>query len=808
MSSGRRVEGRARRAGRSIAAVAIAGAALAALAPAALGSPYIHAHRGGSLTTVKGKQKPLYPEQSMPAFRHAAKDGFVLEMDTRVTADGRVVLMHDSELDRTTNCTGLVESKTLAEIRKGCEIDVLGTDINDHSSRRLGPRDDRRARVPTLALALRLAKKQGVTVNLEINNYATNPDFDPGGDFQRRVARQVKDSAFPPDELIVQSFSPVNLEVFQDDPYFADAKLSFLSLAALNEVSLGIAANAGVDYFSPAWPVSAELIERAHAAGMQVVPYTLDTRAEVRAATRAGVDAIISDDPMLARRVAFKASPRPPKPPKPPGRRACRAVAAHNSHPAIKNLDRDDDSGPRVFALQFKQDIANVASYRDFRTKIECMVRTYVKPRLADDRPNVVALTEDVGVMTLATGSRAATTRELFSDAANIPGCAGQPSPCGIVAALASLDGAYGAQEAAYASRFGGATPFAQTFLAGTDTFARGWMQTFSDLAKRYRVYILGSNNQAEFRESVDPTEIAAFADPDVAEPRSAFVATRPEVYNEAFVWGPRNVTKDGPAPLRNVVYSNKKVPLTPIENALSLTPGPSSGPDAIANIKPYRIAGTKAKMSIATSLPAFRYVGDLSPFGEPLDAAIDPCSDTAKYYMLCMDRLGANLVMQDEANPGRWATELGTEWQPLEWMGSSWRAVADPIVDFDYNVTPFMVGNLADLVFDGQTSITQRGLKGRRGRAKRCAYVGDSRLLPDPPENDPDAYGVYAGGKREFLGLAPWVRGDAPRSELRATGDALAAGSGAPRENDYLETAVIADLTFPPDRHRPSCRG
>lgn len=790
------------RLGRSIGATALAAAAFAAIAPAALGSPYIHAHRGGSLETVKGKQKPLYPEESMPAFRHAAKDGFVLEMDTRVTSDGRVVLMHDSELDRTTNCTGLVNSKTLAEIRKGCEIDVLGTDIEDDTSRRLGPNDPRRTRVPTLALALRVAKQHGVMVNLEVNNYGTNPDFDPSGDFQRRVARQVKDSAFPPDELIVQSFSPTNLAVFKDDPYFADAKLSYLSLAALNDVSLGIAANAGVDYFSPGWPVSAELIQEAHADGLQVVPYTLDTPAEVRAATRAGVDAIITDDPVMASRVAVKASPKPPKPPPPPGRKACRAVAASNTHPAITSFHRDD-SGPRVFALQFKQDIANVDSYREFRTKIECMVRTFVKPHLADDRPNVVALTEDVGVMTLATGSRAATTRELFSDAANIPGCAGQPPPCGIVAALLSLDGAYASQEAAYSSRFGGATPFAQTFLAGTDTFARGWMQTFSDLAKRYGVYILGCNNQAEFRESVDPTEIATFADPDVADARSAFVATGPEIYNEAFVWGPKDVTKDGPAPLRNVVYSNKKVPLTDIENALSLTPGPSSGPDAIANIKPYRIPGTKAKMSIATSLPAFRYVGDLSPFGEPLAATIDPCSDTAQYYMLCMDQLGANLVMQDEANPGRWATPVGSEWQPLEWMGSSWRAVADPTVDFDYNVTPFMVGNLADLVFDGQTSITQRGLKG-----KRCAYIGDSKLLPDPPENDPAAYGVYAGGKREFLGLAPWVTKDAPRDELRATGAALAGGSGSPRENDYLETAVIADLTFPPDPRRANCRG
>ena len=778
-----------------------------AFAPAAVGSPYIHAHRGGSLTTVKGKQKPLYPEESMPAYRHAAKAGFVLEMDTRVTSDGRVVLMHDSELDRTTNCTGLVNSKTLAEIRKGCEIDVLGTDIRDDTSKPLGPKDDRRTHVPTLAEALKVAKKYGVGVNLEINNYASNPDYDASGDFQRRVAAQVVESGFPPDDLIVQSFVVGNLAVFEDDPYFDDAKTSYLALAAINDLAPSIAADAGVDYVSPAWPVKAETIQEAHSLGLQVVPYTLDTSAEVRDATLAGADAIITDDPVMARRVASKASPKPPKAPKPPSAKTCRSFAASNSHPAIESFTRDD-SGPRVFALQYKQDIANVATYRDFRTKIECLIRTYVEPNLADDRPNVVALNEDVGVMTLATGSRAAGTRQLFSDPANIPGCSGQPAPCGVASALLSLDGDYSSQEAAYASRFGGATPFAQTFLAGTDTFARGWMQTFSDLAKRYGVYMIGSNNQAEFRESVDPTEIGAFADPDVASPRSAFVATRPEVYNEAFVWGPKDLTKDGPAPLRNVVYSNKKVPLTEIENLLSLTPGPSTGPDAVENIKPYKIPGSKAKMSIATSLPAFRYVGNLSPFGEAPPAGLDPCADTAQNYMLCMDELGANLVMQDEANPGRWASAEGF-WQPLEWMGSSWRAVADPTVDFDYNVTPFMVGNLADLEFDGQTSITQRGLKGVNfgsQKHKRCNYVGNSKLQTGAPENDPAGYGVYAGAKREFLGLAPWVTKDASRSKLRATGAALAPGSGSPRENDYVETAVVADLPFPPLPHRPTC--
>ncbi len=364
-----------------------------------------------------------------------------------------------------------------------------------------------------------------------------------------------------------------------------------------------------------------------------------------------------------------------------------------------------------MFALQFLQEIRSVETYRSFRTKIECMILEYVKPRLARDRPNVVALTEDVGLMTLATGSRGEAARALASDP-DAPSCEFEPVPCGIAGVIVAIQTGYDDVITEYRSRFPDMPAVGATFVAGTDTFGRGWMQTFSDMAKRYDVYILGSNNQAPFRESVDPAEVAKFADPDVPKAKTAFVATDDAAYNEVFMWAPEQVTDEGPRPLRNVVAQNKKVPLTEIEKVMQLEPGPATGPDAVENVRPYELPGSKARISFATSLPAFVYDGGpVTPFAEAPPAGIDPCSDTSKYYMYCLDELGTNLVMQDEANPGRWATRAGGEWQPLEWMSSTWRAAADPTVSFDYNVTPHMVGNLADLPFDGQTAITQRGL-------------------------------------------------------------------------------------------------
>ena len=189
----------------------VAAIALAALAPAiASASPYIQAHRGGPLKTVHGELRPAFPENSLPAFRHAAKLGFVLEMDTRRTADGRVVIMHDASLKRTTNCTGLVSERTLAEIRSDCEIDIVGT---DEISRHLGKRDDRRAEVPTMVQALRVAKRAGVGVNLEVNNYPHRPRLRPVHGLRARGrpgGRGQRFSALRPD--------PAELSARQSDP--------------------------------------------------------------------------------------------------------------------------------------------------------------------------------------------------------------------------------------------------------------------------------------------------------------------------------------------------------------------------------------------------------------------------------------------------------------------------------------------------------------------------------------------------------------------------------------------------------------
>jgi glycerophosphoryl diester phosphodiesterase len=774
-----------RRGGRAVIAVALA--SVIAAAPA-VASPYVQAHRGGPI--VNGK--PRFGENTMPAFRDAAERGFVLELDVKLTGDGVPVVFHDATLDRATDCDGRIDERTYAELRD-CRVDILGTEGN---FRQLGPRDDRSVHVPTLARVLELLRSTGAHANIEIKNQPTDPDYDASDAFARAVSEAIASSGVPPSHLLVQSFWPPNLEVAEQ--LLPGAERSLLTLSSFNGSGPAAAQGNGYRWVSPQWPVDAAYIADAHMRGLEIVPFTLDNPADIDLATRAGVDALISNDPRLARRVVRNAvGPRPRIPP-PPKARECRSIRPATHLPP--QVSRDPAPGaPRVFAMQYKQELANVVSYGAFRTKIECLIREYVTPRLAHGRPNVVAFTEDVGLATVATGSRGQAGRDLIGTPGGVPGCEGQPPPCGAATALFAINAAYDRQNDAYESRFPQMGPIERMFIAPTDTFARGWMQVFSDMARRYGIYIVGSNNQPPFRESSDPSEITAFADPDLPQPpRSVFVATEDAVYNEAFIWGPRDVREEGPWPLRNVVAQNKKVPLTDLEEQLQISNGPSTGPDGVENLRPYRLPGTKARLGIATSLPAFQFGND---FGAP-PPDVDPCSDIRRYYMRCLDKLHANVVIQDEANPGRWAVTQPGGWQPLEWMGSSWRHVGDPSVRFAYNVTPFMVGNLGDLVFDGQSSIAQRG----KARGRGCNYVGTRRFQADPPENDPAPYRPYAGRKREFLALAPWVARRGTRDELRAVAEKLAPGSGDPLENDYVETALIADLPFPVDPRRPGC--
>ncbi len=82
-------------------------------------TPLIGAHRGGPM--------PGYPENAIETFDHVLTYApCLLEIDVRMTRDGRLILMHDKTLERTTTGKGRVVDYTFAELQQLQLVDPEG----------------------------------------------------------------------------------------------------------------------------------------------------------------------------------------------------------------------------------------------------------------------------------------------------------------------------------------------------------------------------------------------------------------------------------------------------------------------------------------------------------------------------------------------------------------------------------------------------------------------------------------------------------------------------------------------------------
>ncbi len=110
----------------------------------------IWAHRGCS---------QRLPENTMMSFSRAAEiQGLAgIELDIQMTKDGKIVVVHDERVDRTTDGTGYVKDFTYQEIRK----------------LRIDAGNGRQEKVPSMDEVLDLLEnrmKQGMLLNIELKN--------------------------------------------------------------------------------------------------------------------------------------------------------------------------------------------------------------------------------------------------------------------------------------------------------------------------------------------------------------------------------------------------------------------------------------------------------------------------------------------------------------------------------------------------------------------------------------------------------------------------------------------------------------
>lgn len=238
-----------------------------------LPSPVVFAHRGASAHA---------PENTLAAFSLAlAKGAPAIELDVKLTTDGKVFVHHDLTLDRTTSGTGSIKK------RKWEELSHL--DAGSHFGAAFSAE-----RIPLLEQVFETVGRK-LLINIELTNYATPTDslVDHVVDLVKRHDLQ--------DWVIFSSFHPFNLaRVGRLLPG------SFRGMLAFEGNMGGWARGAFGRWAAPQAlhpylkDVSQQLVEAEHARQRKVNIWTVNDPADMRRLFSWGVDGIFTDDPSLA----------------------------------------------------------------------------------------------------------------------------------------------------------------------------------------------------------------------------------------------------------------------------------------------------------------------------------------------------------------------------------------------------------------------------------------------------------------------------------------------------------------------------
>lgn len=220
------------------------------------------AHRGG---IVQG-----YPENTLAAFRHAIESGAAaIEIDLRGTKDGAIVVMHDEQVDRTTDGRGAVADRSLAELRK---LDA-----------------GRGERIPTYEEVLQLVAGTGVVLVLDIKE---------GGVLDRQKVIRLTEEHNAVLNVIV------GVRNLDDLRTFRALNPNLRTLGFIEEIEdIGPYVQAGIDIIR-LWPewihATPGLVNTVHQLGKPVWTTAGDApRDELESLIKLGVNGIVSDQPAL-----------------------------------------------------------------------------------------------------------------------------------------------------------------------------------------------------------------------------------------------------------------------------------------------------------------------------------------------------------------------------------------------------------------------------------------------------------------------------------------------------------------------------
>jgi len=149
--------------------------------------------------------------------------------------------------------------------------------------------------VPTLEVALEACR--GMLVNVELKNLPTEAGWDAGEGMARRVAELAVGRG---DRVVVSAFTLTSIDAVRAAA--PQLPTGWLTPDGYDQHrALATAAERGHAALHPFHTaVTADLVEAAHARGLQVNTWTVDDPARMVELAAFGVDAIITNDPALA----------------------------------------------------------------------------------------------------------------------------------------------------------------------------------------------------------------------------------------------------------------------------------------------------------------------------------------------------------------------------------------------------------------------------------------------------------------------------------------------------------------------------
>ncbi len=238
-------------------------------------NPTVMAHRGLSADA---------PENTLYAFSDAISVGAdFIELDVQQTRDGVLVVMHDSNLKRTT----------------GVNKDIWDVDYADIQNLDAGSWFDpayANARIPTLEETLQFVDKRA-KLNIEIKPTKHGSDT-----LEQDVAELITRYQYT-DACYVTSFSYGSLKkVKEANPEIRTGYLMSVAYGQFYSLKYADAFSLNKVF------VTSQVVNAAHQQGKQIFAWTVNSMSEVRSLCNLHVDSIITDDPVMVQNVISRDS--------------------------------------------------------------------------------------------------------------------------------------------------------------------------------------------------------------------------------------------------------------------------------------------------------------------------------------------------------------------------------------------------------------------------------------------------------------------------------------------------------------------